>query len=213
MKNTIKLLLPLLFLICSCATEKLSCNKNINKWAKENVSYYQNSSRDELVSLPWSAQQAIFNGLSSEKKVELWLIKKDYLLKSDSYSTEEKEEIINLFNHLKPEVYNNKRAKEEYNRFVDIWEAKMRTEFDWDDETLFFAVCTWMTRDEFIASTGYDDVFVTKGNGDHNLNCNCRYTIYCEGRLHGSLCDHGSMCEEVGGCGVTGTSACNGVCR
>ena len=212
MKNTIALL-SFLLLICSCATEKLSCNKNIDKWAKENVIYYQNSSRDELVSLPWSAQQALFNGMSSEKKVELWLIKKDYLLNSSSFSPEEKKEIINLFDHLKPEVYSNKKANAEYHRFTENWEARMRTDFNWDDEILFFAVCTWMTRDEFIASTGYDDKIVTKGNGDDTNNCNCRYTIYCEGRIHGEQCDHGANCDEVGGCGITGTSSCNGICR
>lgn len=213
MKKRSIFILFVLFTICACSQVKLSCNEEIDRWAKEHITEYECAPRDSMVVLPYSHQRALFNGLSPEKKCELWLIKKDEIMTSEDYSSQEKVSINELFDSLSPKTYTSKTAKNEFLSFASCWEEKMRSVFNWDDERLFFTVCTWMNKVEFFESVRIDELLTTKGNGDVNNDCNCRYDIYCSSRISGEICDHDSNCDEVGGCGVFGTSSCNGVCK
>lgn len=72
MNPRISVLFIYCIVLCSCNDQVLSCNEEINSWAKQNVTLFEHAERVEIVSLPFSRQRAFFNGLSPMKKVELW---------------------------------------------------------------------------------------------------------------------------------------------
>ena len=74
----------------SCTTTKLSCDNDVNIWAKEHLATYLDATRSEIVSLPLSRQRAIYRGLSPEKKSSLWKAKISYLIECNLFTSEEK---------------------------------------------------------------------------------------------------------------------------
>ena len=214
MNPRISVLFIYCILLCSCNDQVLSCDEEINSWAKQNVTLFEHAERVEIVSLPFSRQRAVFNGLSPMKKVELWLYKENLILESKTLSNSEKSAICELFDLLSPAICSNKEARRSFIEYAEVWETKMRELYGWDDRMLFYTVWTWMSQDEFFASVSSDEYIETKSQTDPKpIDCNCRYDVYCDGRVHGERCDKGILCEQVGGCGVLGTSSCNGVCK
>lgn len=210
MKKSFLLFLSLLPII-SCSKEHLSCNPEVERWAKMNIEYYSNASREELVNMPLNRVRAIYRGFSDEKKANLWLEK------INSYSSilegQEKESYLEL-KKIVAEYYCTPGGKKSIDDLVSRWEEQMRSRFGWDDETLFFASCTWLTYDEYILASlmQYQEIQIRYDPINDKIDdCECIYNIGCPG---GFSCEKNTPqgCNEVVDCGIVGTSPCKGIC-
>lgn len=212
--------LLLLFFTVTClvsCVKTLSCDSAVDKWAKQNIEYYSTASRDEIVSLPLSRQQAIYRGLSAERKVELWQIKKELVYKSGSLSDAEYEDYVKLFNFMQPAHYESVNGIKILNAYAEKWMDIMVTKHFWGDEQLFEFSHIWMTKEEFTNAVLSDNI-LTKGVSlpgmEEEVICNCIYSIYCKTSGLGSICHDSPSCKDGDeGCGIVGSSNCKGTCQ
>ena len=81
--NLVPLVLSIVILLfASCKKQDLySCNSEVNDWAAINQYEYYNAPRAEIIALPLTLQRAIYVSLPSEKKLTLWLEKRQILKK------------------------------------------------------------------------------------------------------------------------------------
>lgn len=223
MKNCYLLLLPLAIclLLNSCSKDlSLSCNPDIDKWAKENLSNFDNRPREDLTMLPIKKARAIYRGLPNEKKSMLWTLKVEEYSRSERLTGEEKDDYEQLLDII-PLFYGEQRIKDSSYKVVETWEKQMRDIHGWTDEKIFWSSCTWMTKEEYQRSTILQIKYSnpeTKGGFDpspppeeEDKDCECIYDIGCGGGLK---CDKKTQkkCQEVYDCGIVGTSPCTGIC-
>ncbi len=208
MKKGLVIMLVCSSLIVSCTFgDKYSCDKEIDLWAHQNQEFFESAPRSTIVSLPFNLQHAAYVSLSAERKYELWMTKYQYLQDSDELSLDEKLAIKSLFDRLSVDVYDSPRKIRKTESFAKEWADSMIEEFGWDNEKLFYAVCTWMTRDEYNKSIL--TLLSSKDNPPGQENCTCIYSIGCGTGLY---CQKVS-CKQVIGCGVVGLGYCNGTCN
>lgn len=134
----------------SCSKQKtLSCDPDVNTWAQRNVSKYENSSRDKIVSLPLIEQTAIYVGLSGQKKISLWHDKLDLVIVDNSLTKNQLIHFKKLIDYLKPEHFDTEKGREEFNVYGDLWQSEMLKIYNCSEETIFWIAHTWMTKDEY----------------------------------------------------------------
>ena len=138
--NLVPLVLSIVILLfASCKKQDLySCNSEVNDWAAINQYEYYNAPRAEIIALPLTLQRAIYVSLPSEKKLTLWLEKRQILKKEIGtlLTYEEYQEIEQLFDFLCPDHFdiNNMIKYQEFLSYTKEWEAMMRNDYGWDDE-------------------------------------------------------------------------------
>ena len=210
----LSVLLVSLCLLTACE-KRLSCDPKVDKWAKDNVDYYNFAGREELAELPMSRARAIYVGLSPERKVQLWQDKLQLVRDMNILTNEEFGEYSKLFHFLKPEHYETAAGRREFNNFADKWQKKMKEQYGWDDEKIFLLSHLWMTEQEFYESIMYDNILVKSSPivTDKPVNCECLYSVYCRTSGTGSICATYPTCRIVSGCGIAGNSNCNGTCQ
>lgn len=200
----------------SCV-KTLSCDSVVDEWAKENLGYYSTASRNEIVLLPLSRQQAIYRGLSAERKFELWQIKKDLVYKSGVLSDEEYEDYVKLFNFMQPVHYEDEKGVKLLNAYAEKWMETMVTKHFWGDDQLFEFSHIWMTKEEFTNAVLSDNILtksVSLPGLEAEVICNCIYSIYCKTSGLGSICHDSPSCKSGDEeCGIVGTSNCTGTCQ
>ena len=219
MKKILPLFLVLLLASCQKDEPKLSCTKEIDDWAKETVETMNQFDRGEIVSLPLSRQRAIYRGLSADAKCALWQAKLSLVREDKSLSTIEVAKLEDLYRHLSPNLYQDENIRESFIVYAEKWRDRMIKDHGWNDDKIFFYVCTWMSHTEFQESVLLDKIseeIMSKGpiipGTDQKKDCNCHYSYYCVSSGLGSTCDSGYPCNLAPGCGILGTSSCDGFC-
>ena len=207
MKTLITITLICICMASSCTYgDKFSCDEEIDLWAHQNQEYFESAPRATIVSLPLDLQQAVYVSLSAGRKYELWNYKYQLLLESDALSDAEKQEIKKLFDVLGANVYKSPRKMKKFESFAQTWADGVVSQYGWDKTKLFYTVCTWMTEDEFnksaLSEIGIKDI------PPGQEKCTCIYSIGCGA---GFTCNKVS-CQQIVGCGIAGTSNCNGRC-
>ena len=202
-----------LFISCQ-KQEILSCDPEINEWAINNLSYYENALRDEIVTLPFPKQLAIYVGLSGEKKVSLWKDKFDIVASEDMLTKNQLIHYKKFIDFIEPKHFETSQGKVEFDEFASAWEEEMKTIYSCNDETLFLIAYTWMSKEEFNLSVAE---YLTKSDiqtGPNNpVVCNCIYSLYCMTSIEGGTCQKGGCKQVDQGCGLMGNSTCNGRCE
>lgn len=200
-------------LICpSCNSSDLSCDEDVNDWAKSHISYYSDSERDRIVGLPLSRQIAIYNGFSSEKKAELWRSKFQILIDSEETSAAEKEELREILKEIKPSLFSDLDNNQ---GILSNIEFKANNYFGGNKQRYNAYFCTWMTFEEYVRSSDADIPIFTKYEGeigDNKLKCTCRHDVGCISQ-GGGVCNDNLSCEQKAkGCGFLGAYSCDGLC-
>ncbi|MBR6347236.1 MAG: bacteriocin fulvocin C-related protein [Bacteroidales bacterium] len=201
-------------LLFSCNKQQIfSCDPVVNEWAIENVPQYENESREQIVLLPLRQQQAIYVGLSGERKVSLWQEKA--LIESENLSDDEgKTEYLEFFRSLKSYHYDTIKGQKEIEKKAKELDTILRSQYGWDDYKIFYLASIWMTQDEYLESLAKDNYFNVKSGiiGDLTPTCNCIYSAGCEA---GYICykDNQRPCKRVKMCGIAGNSNCTGICE
>lgn len=200
----------------SCA-EQFSCDPIINEWAKDNIEYYSKAERDEIIQLPLSRQNAIYVGLSGEKKIELWKAKQRLVRDLNILSEQEYVDFSKIFDFLQPYHYESEKGRNELIQYAESWKNIMVTRYAWDEEKLFDLSHIWMTKEEFVNSAMYDMLMTKVDVSDDIVKpkvCECIYAIYCATSGLGTQCSSYPACKQGDNyCGIVGSSNCTGTCH
>ena len=204
-------LLPAIIIaLSSCSPSLLSCDPDVNLWAKNNLTELYQAQRPEIVAIPLSRQMAIYNGLTSVKKAELWKAKLSLLIDNEDYSITEKKFFSRLIEQLSPELLSNREDS-----LIKELDRQAKEVFMTDRQRYFFAVCTWMTEKEYYKAHYADAPVLTRFDDPVNEdlpNCDCRHDIGCF-TLGGDCNDKADCNSKPKGCGFLGYYECNGMCE
>lgn len=200
---------------CSFGESMYSCDPEVEAWTKANAESYASASREEIASLSLDRQRAIFRALSGEQKVQLWHGKLQSIMLDIALTDSEKQELSTLFNFLEPRHYDTKKGLKEIQDYATAWETKMRTEYNWTDEKLYFYTHTWLTKTELDAAILQEGLVSLRkaARNEDAEDCNCRYDSDCRYESGGSDCDSDKNCKLVRpGCGALNAFSCDGLC-
>lgn len=208
----------LLLTATSCQDEVLySCNPEIDKWTKSNLSYIQNMTYADFLSFnnDINIQKSIYVAMSSEQKTELWKRKIEDVLKL-SWNEEERLHIESLLTLIekKPYLFDS-TLHENYEDEIDLfsyhWIDYAKEKLGWEFE--IYAI--GMTLNPVVIEDG--QIIVDESYADNSKSlktrseiyaCNCKYGVGCS--IGYSCIEH--SCQLVLGCGLMGLSDCTGMC-
>jgi hypothetical protein len=124
-----------------------------------------------------------------------------------------------LINFLKPEHYTTLNT--EFLQYANSKESILRNTYGWDDAKVYTFTNSWMLESEILdylatavsINPGSHGGGGNGGGGTTNA-CTCYYNYYCyiKGGLGGS-CVSNNCNKPNGGCGVFGTTNCDGKCQ
>jgi hypothetical protein len=208
-------------------TTMISCNKNepvyscdekIDQKVKENRDGNQNITRYELAHLEdLDYQMGVFLSLTSENKVRIFNEKITSEQNNTHLNSNEKAILNQMIAYLVPDHYTTLNA--EFQDFSHSKETILRNTYGWDDAKVFIFSNSWMLESEIL------DYIAMKasGGGGHGgggvggvgtNSCTCYYGYYCWIKGGGSgTCVTGNCTKPNGGCGVFGTTNCDGKCQ
>jgi len=199
-------------LFASCTNSNLSCDEIINRWAEDHLpDLCVNVERSQITEIPLGRQYAIYNGLDSNAKYELWRGKFEMLKKDGNLPDEQKQFFQELFVFISPALFDK-----DYNPGQRFYELKAKAEALFADSpaNYFYSVCTWMTQEEYNSAYLNDSAVITRidppGHDEPQKNCTCRHDIECLGQ--GGTCEKTDKCEQQKACGFLGMYYCNGFC-
>lgn len=211
------LLITFCIMAMSCSKEHLSCDPAIDAWAKENIKLYENSGRATFVQLPYSRQKAIYRGLSSEKKVELWKERYNQICTDERLTENEKQALNDLYLNLSPLLFENKKAWNDFQPYLRAWEKRMILDYGWNNTDFFIYCHTWMNEAELRTAVLYDSVITRSDPFNPELNseqCTCLTDTFCAFAEGKSFCViENNECKVYDGCGIWGNDNCEGTCR
>lgn len=196
----------------SCSHVNLSCDEYINRWAEDHLpGLTVNVERSEITEIPLGRQLAVYNGLGSDVKYELWREKFEKMLQASNLTDERRVLFHELLDFISPGVFEADYSP--CHRFFEL-QAKSESVFAQNPVDFFFSVCTWMTEEEYNAADLNDYVILTRidppGHDEPQKNCTCRHDIGCLGQ--GGTCEKTDNCEQQKACGFLGQYYCNGIC-
>lgn len=190
--------------------------------------------REQLVTLPPRYQKAVFAALSPSTRLQIWQEKLDsvLLMPWDSIT---KSKIIDLKQHLTIAEYTRDIHTPPSNnmlQYAEAWENDMLGNGRVDSLQFVILFCTFMTYEEIHTlvyhpedldikwiETNEDIKNILKapwgvgGGGSAAMSdCECKYDIYCNVFLSDDCATPSGGCGTVYNCGLTGTSACKGMC-
>lgn len=196
-----------------------SCNPTLNEKIKKNRNANQQITRYQLAHISdLDEQMGIFLSLSNDNRVRIF--REKILAEQDNphLTSVEKAILQNMITFLKPSHYATEN--QEFIRYAQNQENILRNTYGWDDAKVYIFTNSWMLESEI------QDYIVSKmnapggggtsggGMGGGSLDCTCYYNYYCwlKGGGSGSCVSDG--CSKAnGGCGVFGTTNCDGRCK
>ncbi len=179
--------------------------------------------------IPVRYQRAIIRSLTAEKKLMLWQEKLQLVLQQN-WDNNTRLKITELYNSLKLSNYDKESSvapSVEVQKYLDEWENDMLGNNRVDSVEFIIHFCTLMTFDEVDKLLHHpEEIDIQWLEGHEELtdllqggsggaattsgDCECRYDIYCSLFLNADCAPGG--CTQLTGCGITGTSACKGMC-
>jgi len=177
----------------------------------------------------------VYNSLSPSRKADIWIEKFSTMSKSSKWNQEEVSHFQKMILRINSKYFIDIASGEELRQFAKQWEEEGIEKFKWSKAHTYVMLISFNTFDDisperlkFIENYNPETLFSREnGNGavvnerkipdsesvTVRTNCSCCYDSWCQiMALDSSVhCVEGS-CREVGGCGIFGTSECDGIC-
>ncbi len=210
----------MVFVSCQKEQETFSCNTKINDKVIKNREANQNISRYDLAKLDdLDYQMGVFLSLSAENKVRIFNEKITAEQNNAHLNSGEKGILNEMISFLTPEHYTSLNSQ--FQNFAYLKETELRNAFGWDDAKVYIFTNSWMLEKEiekYISAkqvAGGGSGGGTTGGGTTDVNgCTCFYSYYCWIKGGGSgTCESGNCKRPPGGCGVFGSTNCDGKCK
>lgn len=197
----------------SCKQNEYSCDPDVEEWTKTHLEEFQAAEREKIVSLPLKRQMAVYNGLTPEAKSKLWKSKLAILMNDDSFANDEKVLFTLLSDIVTPRLFDESSDNV---KLIDDYEALSRRIFEGKQDKYAYALCTWMTEDEYQRSWIAEEPVLTKINGgevEPEIACVCRHDIGCLASGGGNCNNQLECTSKEKGCGFLGKYSCDGLCE
>lgn len=185
------------FMACRKENE-YSCDEKANSYAAQHKETNQSISRDSLVQLERSTQFAVWRSLSSENKKRIFNEKIDLVISTENLSTAEVTHLNSLKNYYVADLYDSTEKP-----FLVTWENYAKNTLGWDNNKLTLLVGIWSTPNELVKAAERG------GNPAPLPKCSCAWDAGCAG--FGDCAVRGGCIGKIG-CGLIGTSNCDGTC-
>ena len=224
-RNIIFFVLILSTMLNSCSkveTANYSCDPIVNNWIIENKTDLNNTTREQLISLPINYQIPIYRSLSNNKKQELWKAKIDLILtESDVYNEETLTLIEKFARSLSSEMFDpeqSESAKSLVDKFIaNIFELNPLV----DSLSVvidFASLYTYSELENYLHTNIVPDYSWLPGSIDvrgpigSTPDCLCRWSLTCS-MLNMGHCDETYQCLSTeSGCGFMFLYSCTGRC-
>jgi len=184
---------------------KYSGNDAINDYVIATKESNQNISRAALAKLPYEYQKPIFNSLSNENKLRIFIEKINLLINNENLSAPEINHLKSLLTFVKPEYYNGG-----YDNLIDQffvnWANFAMNNFNWDKDKVGSYIMTFLSPNELkninhgTRKPNYQTSFI-------NSDCS-KDSDWCFGQSCGS-----AVCRPTGYCGTFLLKVCDGQCQ
>ena len=201
----------------SCQKEEIySCDENVNKWVKRNLTEIRAMTRSEWKNLDEHLKKGCYVAFTPQQKVDFWKGKFDESLALE-WSQEEAEHIKLMRNFVDehPDYFDLSIEKtdkeiETFEIFVYKWIKKAEQELKWNKQIINGLIATGnhLLDKQGTIQTNLPKV-MTKAGGETECNCNtesdwcsigdCMESHSCDGTNHG--------------CGTLWVYSCNGLCN
>jgi hypothetical protein len=199
--------------LSSCEKEQnYSCDPEIDKWVKNNLSTIDTINRIELIQKNLSYQKAIFRASSKEQKAKFWYDKLGEVMQL-RWSTEELEHIEFLRMSISADWFDEK-IKEDTSSYLKIksflndWVNKGQVTFGWSKEQCIGMICRLEKLKDM------------KGNLDIESKVLAEPDVSpCGCSQESDWCGMYENCVSIGcketanGCGTLWWHSCDGKCR
>lgn len=202
----------------SCQKEvKYSCDEKIDQKVKKNRSSNQSITRYELAHLEdLDYQMGVFLSLTPENKVRIFNEKVIAEQNNPHLNTNEKAILYQMITYLQPAHYTT--LNNEFKIFSHEREIILRNIHGWDNAKVYIFTNSWLLESEIIDYIAMKASGGSHGGGGANPpksnDCTCYYGYYCWIKGGGSgSCVTGSCNKPNGGCGIFGTTNCDGKCE
>lgn len=208
-------------LMSSCRKDEpvYSCNVQLNEKVKKNRNANQQITRYALAHIAdLDEQMAVFLSLSNENRVRIFNEKMQAEQGNSNLTLNEKAILQEMITFLKPDHYTT--LNQEFQQYAKAKETILRNTYGWDDAKVYIFTNSWMLESEI------QEYILQKlngpggggtsggGMGGGSLDCTCFYSYYCWLKDGGSgSCVSDGCSKTNGGCGVFGSTNCDGRCK
>lgn len=211
-------------LVSSCSKNDdvtYSCNKEVNKWVKDNFTEIQQMNVEQFVSMnSLDMQRGVYNAFTAKQRQNIWFNKFDAIVKLN-WTEKEKNHIESLIEIVKsnPYWFDSAEATSEMRDEMEIWVYKWKEyakeELGWGIETIYAIAGTpnsvYRKTNRLIVQEFKP--ILTKSNSENDCYCHA-----------GSWMDNADFCTLVdcyisdcspadSGCGWLWSQSCNGECK
>lgn len=207
------IMLGMLLFSCKEKSELLySCDPNIDQWVKENLVEIRQMKRDEWNELDERLKKPVFSAFTKNQKQCFWLQKIDEIIELGWNEQE-----LNHWLLAKKEIEKRVGAFDDVQNQNDVdsleiyffeWKNIAIKEFFWPKS---FIMATLYVGNKVIDKEGTLEIIEkdVKLKTSTENDCECLYGVGC--LPYGGTCYKGN-CNNVIGCGLLGTSLCDGTC-
>lgn len=224
-----KLLVIALLSSCmySCSSEDMiySCDPDIDKWTKENLSEISAMNRNDLLLYrnEVTLQRSIYAALNPAQKKQVWEEKILEVLNL-SWAEKERQHIVSLLNiiHKYPEFFDaNTHSNQDGVDLISYkWIKYAEEELNWKDDIIYAIAMTVNPINVINGNVVIDEnvelypVRLKTRSESIKLDCACHTTsgITVGACPSGYTCVTGN-CTKVRNCGLLHASQCVGLCR
>ena len=157
----------------------------------------------EATQIPFENYKAYFRSLTPNQKYSIWKVKFEFLSLNNEWNENQLGFIKTMQSMISPEFFSELLPRSEDQRLVD----KALEAFTEEDVYLsFFIPHTFKTREEV---KEFARLTASSGARLSAAECECYYSISCGLYVD---CIEEDCQESLGGCGIVGTTNCDGKC-
>ena len=207
----------LIFVACEQESESVySCNKNVNEWAKLNITEIQQMSRQNWIELHDTLKLAAYRAFTPEQKHQFWK-EKFQEVKSLDWSQEEIAHISKAENYLDEhsDFFSHELTDDEIDNletFFYSWQKEGIEKFGWTNQTAISIAGTGLPISE---EEKNNNIPPSKSNSNKSEDCHCNIKIlsdFCNTAGFLGECISYNCEESTWGCGWIWFEDCNGIC-
>lgn len=223
MKNFFLFLLILTISLTSCSQnydEAYSCNEQVDRIVKSNLSKIHLMTRSEWKKLGTDLNVAVFRAFTPEQKVKFWK-EKFAEVKALGWSNAEMKHIIKAEQFVDAHSTMFKsfpvsdEVLDEIETFFYKWTNDAKEKFGWDKKIAYSIAATGLA----VKNRNGDLIVPSKNRGNPSLinlsldsECHCNTTSSISCFPNTLFCEKSTCRETSSGCGWVWVSECDGLC-
>ena len=204
--------------LVSCSNEDdlaFSCDKTIDTWAKENLTFIRSMDRNDWKTLTPAKKKAAYIAFTKEQRIAFWKDKLTEVMKLE-WSEQERNHIKLVYDFVveHSDFFGDESLTDEQANITDLffykWEEVAQTKFGWDKETIGSIIASGEDVTKMKHQTRIIDNLYEEAYRENNCNCSLK-SDWCS--VTGTSTCEDVACEQTfKGCGTILLYDCTGQC-